>query len=242
VPALCPLSWREDFCGGRRTDSWAVAGEIYDRFNRLLPGGRLLTQDEGKERYVSLVFIVLLMQRSGRKGSSFMHSTTPSTDSAKLLEVRYPTVDIANALNIMRPSLGDDAGVALFRLLRLVAIEEILGRGASAMAYYAGKKLGKGLGLGKLEDFLGLCATLKIGIIDIPLLTDDKIHVDVYECVTCSGLQPVGRKLCHFEGGLIAGVVEHLTQRRTQAVEVTCIGGLGDRACGFDLELLGEIK
>ncbi|MBP1150296.1 MULTISPECIES: V4R domain-containing protein [Methylocaldum] len=171
-----------------------------------------------------------------------MHSTTPFTGSAKVLEAGYPTVDIANALNIVRPSLGDDAGVALFRLLRLVAIEDILGRGASAMAYYAGKKLGMGLGIGKLEDFLGLCAALKIGIIEVPLLTEDKIHVDVYECVTCSGLQPVGRTLCHFEGGLIAGVVEHVTRRRTQAVEVSCIGGLGDRTCGFDLELLGEIK
>jgi predicted hydrocarbon binding protein len=165
-----------------------------------------------------------------------MHSTTQTARSSELLQSRYPTVDIANALSIMRPSLGDDAGVALFRLLRLVAMEDILGRGASAMAYYAGKKLGKGLGVGKLEDFLALCAALKIGIIEIPLLTEDKIHVDVYECVTCSGLQPVGRALCHFEGGLIAGVVEHVLQKRTQAIEVTCIGGLGDRSCGFDLE------
>lgn len=169
-----------------------------------------------------------------------MNSTTPSTGPAKVLQAGYPTVDIANALKIMRPSLGNDAGVALFRLLRLVAIEDILGRGASAMAYYAGKKLGKELGIVKLEDFLGLCATLKIGIIEVPVLAKDKVHVDVYECVTCSGLQPVGRPLCHFEGGLIAGVVEHVTQRRTQAVEVTCIGGLGDRSCGFDLELQGE--
>lgn len=170
-----------------------------------------------------------------------MDSITQITGSAESLQARYPTVDIANALNIMRPGLGEDTGVALFRLLRLVAMEDIFGRGASAMAYYAGKKLGIGLGIGKLEDFLALCTTLKIGIVEVPVLTDDRIRVDVYECVTCSGLHPVGRTLCHFEGGLIAGVVEHVLQKRTQAIEVSCIGGLGDRSCGFELEFRDRV-
>ncbi len=146
-------------------------------------------------------------------------------------------VDVANALKVLRPTLGNDAGVALYRLLRLVALEDIMGRGASGVAYVAGKKLGVSLGLKKLEDFLTLCKTLKIGIIKVPILTDTKIRVDVYECVTCAGMSTVGRALCHFEGGLIAGVVESIVKKRTRAHEVTCIGGLGDQACGFDLEL-----
>jgi predicted hydrocarbon binding protein len=137
---------------------------------------------------------------------------------------------------ILRPTLGDNAGVALYRLLRLVALEDIIGRGAGGTAYLAGKKLGRSLGITKLEDFLGLCAALKVGIIKVPVLTESKIHVDVFECVTCSGMTPVGRVLCHFEGGLIAGTVESVLKKRTRATEVTCIGGLGDSACGFDLE------
>jgi predicted hydrocarbon binding protein len=146
-------------------------------------------------------------------------------------------VNVANALQIERPSLGPDAGIALYRLLRLVALEDIIGRGASGTAYLAGKKLGLGLGLTSLDGFLELCAALKIGIIEVPVLTDSRIHVDVYECVTCSGLTPVGRVLCHFEGGMIAGAVEAIIKKRTRALEVTCIGGLGHDACGFDLEL-----
>jgi predicted hydrocarbon binding protein len=146
-------------------------------------------------------------------------------------------VDVTNALKVARPTLGADAGVALYRLLRLVALEDIMGRGASGTAYVAGKKLGHSLGIAKLEDFLGLCKALKIGVIEVPVLTDKRIHVDVYECVTCSGLSTVGRPLCHFEGGLIAGVVESVVKKRTRAHEVTCIGGLGDKACGFELEL-----
>lgn len=149
----------------------------------------------------------------------------------------YQNIDIGNALKVVRPTLGKDAGVALYRLLRLVALEDIIGRGASGAAYLASKKLGVSLGLKKLEDFLQLCADLKIGVIEVPVVTETRIHVDVYECITCSGLETVGRPICHFEGGLIAGAVESITGSRVRAREITCIGGLGDEACGFDLDL-----
>jgi len=153
------------------------------------------------------------------------------------IQSTYQNIDIGNALKIVRPTLGDDAGVALYRLLRLVALEDIIGRGASGAAYLAGKKLGVSLGLKKLEDFLQLCADLKVGVIEVPVVTEARIHVDVYECITCSGLETVGRPICHFEGGLIAGAVESITDSRVRAREITCIGGLGDEACGFDLDL-----
>jgi predicted hydrocarbon binding protein len=146
-------------------------------------------------------------------------------------------IKLSNALKINRPELGDQAGVGLYRLLRLVALEDILGQGASAISYYAGKKLGSDLGLKTVDDFLELCDQLKIGIIKIPEMRDDFIHVDVHECVTCSGLEPVGRALCHFEGGLIAGAVESILGKTVNAKEVTCIGGFGDETCGFDLEI-----
>lgn len=146
-------------------------------------------------------------------------------------------VDVANALTILRPTLGDQAGIGLYRLLRLVALEDIIGRGAAGTAYIAGKKLGNGLGLKRLDDFLELCTALKIGVIKVPTLTANNAHVDVYECVTCSGMKPVGRTLCSFEGGLIAGVVETVAGKRAKAREVTCIGGLGHDACGFDIDI-----
>ncbi len=146
-------------------------------------------------------------------------------------------VDVANALSIVRPTLGDNAGVALYRLLRLVALEDIIGRGAAGTAYVAGKKLGNSLGLTKLEQFLELCSTLKIGIIEVPILTESRIHVDVFECVTCSGMRTVGRTLCHFEAGLVAGVVETVVKKRAKAREVTCIGGLGHDTCGVEVEI-----
>jgi predicted hydrocarbon binding protein len=145
-------------------------------------------------------------------------------------------VDVANAMRIVRPILGDNAGVALYRLLRLVALEDIIGRGAAGTAYVAGKRLGVSLGLAKLDELLELCASLKVGVIKIPIATPNHVRVEVFECVTCSGMTPVGRPLCHFEGGLIAGALQTIFKQKVRAVETTCIGGLGDDACGFDLE------
>jgi predicted hydrocarbon binding protein len=162
-----------------------------------------------------------------------MKTMSPELD----IPAAHARVDVSNALSILRPTLGDQAGIGLYRLLRLVALEDIIGRGAAGTAYIAGKKLGVGLGLKRLDDFLELCVALKIGVIKVPTLTANNAHVDVYECVTCSGMTPVGRTLCSFEGGLIAGVVEGVTGKRSKAREVTCIGGLGHDACGFDIDI-----
>ncbi len=146
-------------------------------------------------------------------------------------------VEVANAMQVLRPTLGDDAGIALYRLLRLVALEDIIGRGASGTAYIAGKKLGHALNLGKLEELLELCKTLKIGVIKVPVLEKSKINIEVHECVTCSGMTPVGRTLCHFEGGLVAGAVETILKVDVRAQETHCIGGLGHDFCGFDIRV-----
>ena len=146
-------------------------------------------------------------------------------------------IDITNALSIVRPKLGDRAGVALYRLLRLVALEDIIGRGAGATAYVAGKKLGMNLGLTNLEDFLGLCSAISLGIVKVPVMTASRIYVDVFECVTCSGMAPVGRTLCQFEAGIVAGVVQSITGKQTKAKEMTCIGGLGHDSCGVEVLL-----
>lgn len=146
-------------------------------------------------------------------------------------------VEVANAMQILRPTLGDEAGIALYRLLRLVALEDIIGRGASGTAYIAGKKLGHALNLSKLEELLELCAALKIGVIKVPVLQKSQINIEVHECVTCSGMTPVGRTLCHFEGGLVAGSVETILKVEVRAQETHCIGGLGHEFCGFDIRV-----
>ena len=167
--------------------------------------------------------------------------STFATSSSAAKEIASRTgrsrVEVSNALKIVRPTLGDQAGIGLYRLLRLVALEDIIGRGATATAYLAGKKLGQSLGLTQLEDFLALCKELSIGVIKVPVLTPNRVRVDVFECVTCSGMEPVGRTLCHFEGGLVAGAVETVLKKEVRAHEVSCIGGLGHESCSFEIDV-----
>ena len=146
-------------------------------------------------------------------------------------------IEITNALKIDRPDLGDKVGLGLYRLLRLVALEDIMGPGAASISYYAGKKLGEKLGLKSIDDLLQLCEQLNIGKVEVSELFEDKVHVDIYECATCSGMEAVGRPICHFEGGLIAGALTSITNKKVQAKEVTCIGGMGDETCGFDIQM-----
>ena len=144
-------------------------------------------------------------------------------------------IEIANALKIDRPELGKNVDLGLYRLLRLVALEDIMGPGASSISYYAGKKLGQKLGVKSIDELLAFCKQINIGKISLSEIVDNKVHVDVHECATCAGMEPVGRPICHFEGGLIAGALESITNNKVLAKEVTCIGGLGDETCGFDI-------
>lgn len=147
-------------------------------------------------------------------------------------------ITLENALKVDRPILGNDAPIALFRLIRLVALDEIVGRGASATYYHAGKKLGLSLGFTKVDQFLKLCTDLRIGQIEVIPQSDNQIHIDVHECVTCAGMDTVGRAICHFEGGLISGALKGILGRENRATEVSCIGGLGDKTCGFDVKFV----
>jgi predicted hydrocarbon binding protein len=145
-------------------------------------------------------------------------------------------LDVKRAFKLARPTLGSPPGMALFRLLRLAAFEDVTGRDDQGSGYLAGKKLGRALEPKSLDDFLALAQTLKLGLIRIPRLDDDGVHLDLYECASCTGLEKIGCPICHFEAGLFAGVLEAVTGRPVEGREITCIGGLGDDACGFELD------
>ncbi|MBU2831069.1 MAG: V4R domain-containing protein [Acidithiobacillus ferriphilus] len=147
----------------------------------------------------------------------------------------FEKIDFANATKVVRPTLGNEAPIALFRLVRLILLEDMFGVSSTAQAYLSGRHLGYSLGLKDLSQFVELCEQLKIGVVKTGENDKGQLHIDVYECVTCSGMEPVGRTLCSFEGGLIAGVAEGIFKNKVNVREVTCIGGLGHESCGFDI-------
>lgn len=149
----------------------------------------------------------------------------------------FQAVTIENAMRVDRPDYGGSMPIVMFRLLRLVVLEDLFGPAATATGYLAGKKLGQALPVARLEDFLQLCEELRLGRVHVREIAGGHFHVDVEECVTCAGLQPVGRPLCSFESGLIAGAVQRITGQPTHSRETTCIGGLGDATCGFEIHV-----
>ena len=152
------------------------------------------------------------------------------------LRAETPPIDVASALRIARPTLGNEAGVGLYRLLRLVAFDAMTGAEAVATARAAGEKIGRSLGLGKLDDFVALCTSLKLGVVEASVLTESSVRVVVRECIGCAGAHHGGEAMCHFEGGLVAGAVAAIFRRPVRVRETACQGGCGDDACRFDVE------
>lgn len=146
-------------------------------------------------------------------------------------------LSVAEVSQIARPTLGAEMPVALFRVLRLIAMEDLLGRSAASLLYNAGEKIGLTLDVHTPADLVELVRALKIGEAEIVTATAEQIIVDVHECVTCAGLTPVGYPLCHFEAGLVAGGVQTILGGNLFVKETRCIGGLGDPVCRMEAQI-----
>jgi predicted hydrocarbon binding protein/tRNA A-37 threonylcarbamoyl transferase component Bud32 len=146
-----------------------------------------------------------------------------------------PVIDVLSALRVTRPSLGADAGVGLYRLLRLAAFDTMSAAEAVAAARAAGEKIGRSLGLGTFNELLALCHSLKLGVVEVASADKSSVHVVVRECVACAGAHEAGEAMCHFEGGLLAGAISSIFGRPVRVRETACHGGRGDDACRFEI-------
>ena len=159
---------------------------------------------------------------------------------------KTPTYTQVDLLNPKRPYLSslnpdDTKYVINFRLVRHANFEEILGFGTVAVWYRCGYTLGelavdKGL-IKSLDDFVKFVVDQRIGLVDLVKESDDKSRIHVYECISCSGIPNIGKVVCQFEGGLIAGVLSKLTNKKVRTVETHC-AGTGYSFCGFDVIFL----
>ncbi len=146
-------------------------------------------------------------------------------------------LDVSAVSKPKRPKLGDFVAVPVFRVLRHIALEDIIGQGGGGIVYRAGKQIGLSLNFENVDDFLDWVEKVKIGIPEIEK-SGRLIVARVYECVTCAGIPNIGKPVCHFEGGLIAGFLEKLLNKKLIAKEVKC-WGLGYEVCEFEVR---EVK
>jgi len=146
-----------------------------------------------------------------------------------------------------RPVLGNDIPLLVFRVFRHFSagyVEEVLGRGAAVVFQNGGRELGKEAGTmifkpdptEYLREVVNFVKDSKIGLLQIREVSDKMLVVDLDECITCAGMTPIGKRICQFEVGFVAGVAEVLIKRKPKAYETKCNAN-GEGTCQVSVEL-----
>jgi hypothetical protein len=138
----------------------------------------------------------------------------------------------------IRPQLGDIVPLVTFRLYRFVVRQ--VASGIEAVIYTLGKDVGKevispSLGNGDLKlvfkELEEIFKKLGIGILTFQK-SERHVRIRIEECAVSYKTPNVGRPLCYFEGGLIAGVLEEKLGEMVQVTEIECCG-MGHDHCEF---------
>jgi uncharacterized protein len=136
----------------------------------------------------------------------------------------------------VRPTLGDTVPLSLFRMLRIMGMRDLLGESAGPTLYLLGKSVGNMLAPQTMDEFHATVKDLKIGIPDIEQATEDRLVVNLHECITCAGFSYTGEMFCDMESGIIAGLLEKVFDKRARSTQ-TKSWSLGYKYCQFDIVL-----
>ena len=151
-------------------------------------------------------------------------------------------------IQLGRPNLGGEVPVAVYRLAQYTMREAIAlnfdDETAARMLREAGWIAGREFCIATLDRQLGLNAfiaqlqevlkTQKIGILRVEKADPVALTftLTVSEDLDCSGLSVMGKTVCDFDEGFIAGVLHAYTGKEFSAVEIDC-WATGDRTCRF---------
>jgi uncharacterized protein len=138
--------------------------------------------------------------------------------------------------HIVRPQLGEDVPLLLFRILRIIGIREILGETSGVTLYMMGKKVGSMVGAETLDDFQAKIKELRVGIPEVTLTDEDHLVVKLYECITCAGFAYTGEMFCDMESGIIAGLLETVYKKKAKSTQ-TKSWSAGFNYCEFEIFL-----
>jgi predicted hydrocarbon binding protein len=143
---------------------------------------------------------------------------------------------LADIKSIVRPRLGEEVPLALFRILRIIGMRNLLGESSGPTLYMMGKSVGNMVGAGSMEEFRNVVQELKIGIPEVDVVEEDHVIVKLYECITCAGFTYTGELFCDMESGIIAGLLEKVYGKRAKSTQ-TRSWSLGYNYCEFDVQL-----
>ncbi|MEZ0322846.1 MAG: V4R domain-containing protein [Hydrogenothermaceae bacterium] len=155
---------------------------------------------------------------------------------------------IEDIAKVNRPILGEEIPLLIFRAFRHFSAnyaKDLIGeKGANIIFQNAGKDLGKELSNlvydSNIEKYLDNIKNFvkdnKIGILIPVELSNNKIILALDECITCAGMPNIGQRICHFEVGFTAGLVEAFLHKKVKAFESKC-GANGEGICEVTLEI-----
>jgi predicted hydrocarbon binding protein len=135
-----------------------------------------------------------------------------------------------------RPTLGAEVPLALFRILRIIGMRNLLGESAGQTLYMMGRSVGNMLGPETMADFERIIRELKIGIPEVEIDDEDHKVVKLRECITCAGFPVTGEMFCDMESGIIAGLLERVHGKKAKSTQ-TKSWSVGYDYCEFDVFL-----
>ncbi len=138
--------------------------------------------------------------------------------------------------SVLRPKLGDDVPLLLFRILRIIGMRSILGETSGATLYMMGKRVGNMLKATTMDEFAETIKDLKIGIPRATIIDEDHINVKLFECITCAGFNYTGEMFCDMESGIIAGLLENVLGKKAKSTQ-TKSWSVGYKYCEFEVFL-----
>ncbi|MDP3035152.1 MAG: V4R domain-containing protein [Methanobacteriaceae archaeon] len=164
--------------------------------------------------------------------------------------IKKDQIDLKDMINPVRPFLGEESSedldkcyVTAFRVgnLKKPAFMIKSERGTDIIAGIdLGANLVKEGLINSIDDIIHFLAKYKIGILDIfeeeEIEGGKKLDLRVYECIECAGLPNIGKPVCFFETGMIIGMLNEITQKEVNVVEIRCWTS-GYSFCQFDVEI-----
>ena len=149
--------------------------------------------------------------------------------------------------HVHRPEVGSEIPILVFRAFRHFTadyVTKMLGKGAMLVFQNAGRDLGREAGemLKKptLEEYLAAVTKFvrdtKMGILKAHEIREERMVLGLDECITCAGMPNIGKRICHFEVGFVAGVVEVFAGVKVRAFETKCNAN-GEGICEVTVDL-----
>lgn len=149
---------------------------------------------------------------------------------------------LSKILAQMRKNLKEGKSIGDMKVGALLA----LGHQLEAIFYYLGHELGSTLKIKAVKDIYQIPEELKriinefnLGSVEITESTDEIIQLKLKDHSSIKDLIKKGIKttgsFCSFEAGLLAGVVEKLSDRHCFAQELGCSLQTGENYCTFML-------